>query len=117
MSGMGNVVKIKRSTPLAGVLRIVDAQKHINKVAEDSANIILTKHAKDRMYERDFSVSEVYQILRTGIIREKPQKEKKGGWSYQVEAIGFCDNRDAAVITVIMRENELVIKTVMWLDL
>lgn len=92
-----------------------DAQEKINKLAIDSSNVAISTHAIERMSQRDFMRTDILDILKNGIIAEEPEKRKNGDLHYKVECRKFRGGRDAAVIIAI-REDKLIVITVMWLD-
>lgn len=94
------------------------AQSLINTLASDSFNVFIPngQHGEERMMGRDFTLPDIIEILREGIIREEPRWES-GTWKYKVEVIGFRGRIGAAVVTLIMKnKTELRVATVMWLD-
>jgi hypothetical protein len=88
----------------------------IRERSMDSANVVLTFHAQDRMQERDISAAEVFRILREGQVHEAPVREDGGDWKAEIEK-RLPGRRDAAVVTVIRAGGSLVVVTVMWRDL
>jgi hypothetical protein len=88
----------------------------IRNRAQDSANVVLTFHAQDRMQERDISAAEVFRILREGEVFGDPVREAGGDWKAEIEK-RLPGRRDAAVVTVIRAGGSLVVVTVMWRDL
>ena len=95
-----------------------EAQTTINTLARDSYNVFIPplEHAEQRKDYRDFTDSDIIEILRDGIIREDPRWEK-GEWKYKLEVVGFRGRIGAAVVTMIMKQKtELRVVTVMWLD-
>jgi Domain of unknown function (DUF4258) len=91
-------------------LPISDAQRIINELALKTSNIKFTAHARERMVERDMTDADVYEILRTGIIKRKPKKEGKD-WCYRVELLGF-ESPVGVVITAIKGKKVLLPITV-----
>lgn len=95
----------------------LDAQKKINNLAKDSSLVFITEkgHAEERMDQRDFTRSDIIDILREGIIIEDPSW-RKNDWCYKVQIKGFRGRIGAAVVTVIYENSKLFVVTVMWLD-
>jgi hypothetical protein len=91
------------------------ATQAIRARAEDSANVILTDHAQERMAERGIIALEVYRILRTGIVDVAPTRLTDGDWKAEIEQ-RMPGGRDAVVVTVVKRDERLVVVTVMWRD-
>jgi hypothetical protein len=114
---MNNIVKFGNQNKDVLKLDIVEATELINKLAYDSGNIFLKKHARKRMQERDFIFDEVLQILREGTINKEPEYDnKKGSWKYKVEFYKFNNNRDAACVVSLDKKKKVFVITVMWLD-
>lgn len=93
----------------------VAATQAIRQSAKDSAQVILTQHAQERMEERGISDLEVFRILREGEVFVAPTREPNGDWKAEIEK-RLPGGRDAAVVTVIRVGGLLVVVTVMWRD-
>jgi hypothetical protein len=81
--------------------------------------ITLTIHAlNDRLDERNFDISDVQKILRIGEISGNiKQGNKSGEWSCLVTGkLSLEAAREVGVATIVVREAELIIKTVEWID-
>jgi hypothetical protein len=102
--------------PIPLRLTAAAATRAIRERAQDSANVVLTFHAQDRMQERDVSAAEVFRILREGQVFGDPVREAGGDWKAEIEK-RLPGRRDAAVVTVIRAGGSLVVVTVMWRDL
>lgn len=92
------------------------ATRAIRAAAEDSANVILTDHATERMEERGIAAPEVFRILRTGTVHVQPIRLNDTDWKAEIEQ-RMPGGRDAVVVTVVRHGDRLVIKTVMWRDM
>lgn len=91
--------------------------RRIHHLAADSANVILSNHAIDRMAERDIIDVEVFRILRNGALSGEPEQTPKGEWKLKL-VMRLRGNRDAGVVTIILHGNrKLLVKTVEWEDL
>ena len=53
-------------------------------VGRDRSSISFSRHARERMVERDLWVNDIVNVLCAGNIRENPEF-KKGHWRYRVE--------------------------------
>lgn len=126
MSYMGKdvVVPIKRKStlkkvPLSPPFSKRDAQELINKAAQDSSKVKIPEgqHAQERGDWRDFTRSEIIEILREGIIRSEPVFVGNH-WRYKVEFPRFRARPFGAAVVAILRieENDIITVTVMWLD-
>ncbi len=97
-------------------LRTDEAETLIRERARVTANVIIGDHAFDRVEERSITQVDVYEILRTGMVDEAPQKNLDGDWEVTVVK-RMPGTRRAGVVTIIFREsNKLFVKTVEWMD-
>lgn len=93
------------------------AEALIKQLASDSTKVRFTIHANERMEERDISLADVLRVLCRGTVEGLPERGTKNGeWKCKMvrHARG---NREIGVITIIVRESYLLIKTVEWEDL
>lgn len=92
------------------------AQSTIRARAENSENIIFGNHARERMDERGFTTTDVLRILRKGHIDDDPEPtDKNGEWKCKVK-FNLKGKRTAGVVTIIMLNGTLFVKTVEWED-
>ncbi|MES1192662.1 MAG: DUF4258 domain-containing protein [Steroidobacter sp.] len=103
-----NVVKM-RMTPAI-------AQGLVRKLAEDSSNVIISDHALERMDERDIPDVDVFRVLRGGFVDEEPLQTEFDEWQCKI-VLKIRGAREAGVVTIILHENRLLIKTVEWEDI
>lgn len=93
------------------------AQQRIREAATVTANIIWSKHALERMEERDISDKDVLRILRGGFIEGAPKEtDRSGEWKCNV-TLKIRGGRTAGVVTIILVSGKLFVKTVEWEDL
>ena len=92
------------------------AQKRIREAATDSDNVIFGNHALERMDERGIYDSSVFEILRTGVIDGTPEITEYQEWKCKMVK-KLKGAREAGVVTIIMHNGRLFIKTVEWEDL
>ncbi len=105
----------KRGVVLPFRLGAAKAEERIREMAKTSSNVILGTHAKERCLERDFVKDDVLRILRTGMVKHEPELTKQKEWKCKV--IGrIRGSRDVGVITIILHDGRLFIKTVEWED-
>lgn len=114
---MGKVVNIseaKTKNKNDVCLTNYEAQVLINELAEKTSNIIIPvgQHGSERIIQRGFTRADVVHILRNGVIAEEPRKSGKR-WKYKLELIGY-QGKGAAVVTLIMKNNKLLVATAMW---
>ncbi len=95
-------------------MRADEAEKLIQERAADSAKVVILGHPEERCEERDINDVELYQILRGGVVTDAPRLEE-GDW-VAVISRRIRGTRDAGVVTIILREDKLIVKTVMWVD-
>jgi hypothetical protein len=92
------------------------AEQRIHSIAKDSANIIFSDHATDRMEERGIPDVQVLDILRTGFVPENPERTEHGDWKCKIVK-EIRGRRQAGVVTIILNNGRLFLKTVEWEDL
>jgi Domain of unknown function (DUF4258) len=97
-------------------LRADEAEREIKRRAEDSANVVITTHAFDRVEQRSIVAADVYRILRTGHTDGIPQKAGEGEWKV-VMVKRMPGTRLAGVVTAIASDDDqVVVVTVEWMD-
>ncbi|MBP9999423.1 MAG: DUF4258 domain-containing protein [Proteobacteria bacterium] len=90
-----------------------DATNKIREIAMDSDNIIITNHTIERMQERDFSMRDLLELLRNGYVDQEPEyNAEKQEYKYKIARV--VDTRTAAAITIIMKNEKLLVITIMW---
>lgn len=93
------------------------AQTRIRELASaDSNNVIFGHHALERMEERDISTNDALLVLQSGHIADEPELTEYGEWKCKMTK-PIRGGREAGVVTVIMHNGKLFIKTVEWEDL
>ena len=92
------------------------AQKKIREAAADSNNVILGNHALERMEERGIYDVSVFEILRTGVIEGNPEVTESNEWKCKMVK-KLRGAREAGVVTIILHNGKLFVKTVEWEDL
>src|SRR5690242_8359234 len=92
------------------------AQELIRSIAADTSKVIIGDHTKRRMAEREISAIEVYRILQTGHVMEEPSQTDMKEWKCKVVK-PIKGNREAGVVTIILRNKMLFAMTVEWEDL
>lgn len=103
--------------PLKISMNAKRAEALIRKLADDSKRVRFTTHANERMEERDISLADALRVLRNGTVEGQPEPgNKPSEWKCKMvrHARG---NREIGVITIIIRESYLLVKTVEWEDL
>ena len=70
----------------------------------------VTKHARKRMKERNLTLTDVENTIRSGAVREKPESTAQGMFKYRFET-----NRMAAIV-MFRSEDEMLIWTAFRFD-
>jgi hypothetical protein len=101
-------------------LRADEAEKIIREWSSDTARVIITEHAFERIDERSaaeiIDAPTIYRILQTGQVFGEPTKNERGHWQATMAA-RMPGGREACAVTVIVREDHtLIVRTVMWKD-
>ncbi len=84
-------------------------------LAEDTANIVITDHAEDRMFERSISFDLVLRSLRRGQISYEGHDEH--GNPILRSTIPVTSRAMSAVCSLAVQAGRLVLITTMWEDL
>jgi hypothetical protein len=92
------------------------AQALVRSIAADTSKVIVGDHAKRRMEEREISDLELYRILQSGHVMEEPSQTEYREWKCKVVKT-VKGNREAGVVTIILRSRMLFVQTVEWEDL
>jgi len=88
----------------------------IREIARDSARVVVTDHAAERMEERDIIDVDLFRILRSGhIVGSVEPGRRDGDWTVKV-VYRLKGSRDAGVVTVVLASERLVVVTVEWED-
>ncbi|HEV2565864.1 MAG TPA: DUF4258 domain-containing protein [Microvirga sp.] len=88
----------------------------IRFLSEHSERVIFGEHAQERMEERGITDDEVFTVLRIGELKGRITPGKSAGeWKCKVVAQPR-GSRQMGVVTIIMLEGHLFIKTVEWED-
>ncbi len=73
-------------------LKKSDAQKKVAQIAMDTAKVIFTDHAQERMDERNITTTHVIHTLRRGAIVEAPYLSDQDDWrmNFQYRTAGLA---------------------------
>lgn len=93
---------------------IAPMEKRIRDLAKETKNIFLSDHAQERMWERDISDAEVFQVLRVGSIAGIPWREPETGERACKVVLRRRGSRAIGVVTILLTEDGLLVKTVEW---
>jgi hypothetical protein len=106
--GSQNPISLFRLTPSV-------AEKRIREAAQDSDNVIWGDHALERMDERGITDVQVLDTLRTGMVFDLPEQTELGEWKCKIVK-ELRGRRKAGVVTIILLNGRLFIKTAEWED-
>ena len=97
-------------------LRADEAERVIRERTKETTNIVISRHAFNRIDEREITQPDVYNILRTGFVEGSPQMNIEGDWDVTVTKL-MPDGRYAGVVKIVFRKKEILfVKTVEWMD-
>ena len=91
------------------------AEKRIRQIALVTENVILGTHALERMTEREIFDVDVFHVLRSGYVDEPPEQTAQNEWKCKV-TLKIRGGRTAGVVTIILQNAKLFVKTVEWED-
>lgn len=109
LSKMGQVVKLVQK------LSKKEAEQKIHEISLNSRNVVITKHAEERMEERGFVTQDLFGILRDGYVDSEAVLDKdKNNWKYKITK-RIDTIREAGVVTAIVDDyKRLIIITIEW---
>jgi hypothetical protein len=88
----------------------------IRKLAK-ARRISWLNHAEERLWLRGFDVFDVFERLETGYIDGQIEPGKnKGEWKVKLVGVPDGASRKMGVVTIVVRELRLLVKTVEWED-
>jgi Domain of unknown function (DUF4258) len=92
------------------------AQKRIREIAQITENVILGTHARERMHEREIFDVDVFRVLREGYVDDAPELTERNEWKCKV-TLKIRGGRAAGIVTIILHNGKLFVKTVEWENL
>lgn len=92
------------------------AENRIREIAASSGAVRWSNHALERMNEREIYDVDVLRALRTGTVRDSPERTEREEWKCKV-IYRLRGSRDIGVVAIILKKDGLLIKTVEWEDL
>jgi len=90
-------------------------QDRIRALAAETKKVFISDHAAERMWERDISSMEVFEVLRLGMIDGRPWVEGSGERACKV-VLRKKGSRAIGVVTILLIEDGMLVKTVEWED-
>ena len=73
-----------------------DALGYVKGALADECVLGVSAHAKERMLERDISITQVRAVLKQGMITESPTRDTSGRWSCRFE--GYAAGEGLGVV-------------------
>jgi hypothetical protein len=111
----GEEWKVKESGVAPFKLTRAGAERRIRELADNDNNIIWGEHAQQRMAERDIEDVVVLRVLRCGYVDTEPELTEYNEWQCKV-TLKVRGSRVAGVVTIILHNGRLFVKTVEWED-
>lgn len=96
-------------------LTIREAERRIREAASKTENVIFSDHATERMEERGITDAQIYEVLRSGQVADPPELTKFGEWKCKMIK-QLRGGREIGVVTIILKNGKLFLKTVEWED-
>lgn len=90
-------------------------QTLIRRLSLDTATVVITIHASTRMKKRCITRSEVYEILRRGMIRRAPEPDPAKG-SITCKMDYYIGGRNLAAIVALTDEQPSIVVVTVLLD-
>lgn len=94
------------------------ATRFIRGLYGGSLELMYTKHARDRMAERDLIVSDLLHVIRHGFVYERGvQSTREGVYKYEMECVTpNSKGRTVRLVLIPLKKGGIKIVTVMWAD-
>jgi len=106
-----------RGRNLAFEPRADEMLARIQHLAKESRNVGFSAHAEDRMDERGITDLDTLRVLRTGHLSGPIEPGRSEG-EWKCKIVGpIKGRREVGVVTLLIRNRKLRIKTVEWEDL
>lgn len=96
-----------------------DATDTIREIASGDAKVVLTKHAKDQMANRDLILGDLMYVVKNGFVYDDPEPSTQDGYyKYAMESTTPNSNARSLRVIVIPGADENLLKfvTCMWRD-
>lgn len=77
----------------------------------NDGEVIYSSHARERMIERNFTISDILLILQKGKLAEKQYEENKKNWKYTIQGADI-DGDEGTIVTAIISNRKQLIVTV-----
>ena len=86
-----------------------DMMRHIKRIAEDTANVYISSHARMRMKKRNIIQKHIYLCLQKGFVTEGPYRDKKGDWRCNMTKVSA--GIELTVVVTVKFEDKLLVVT------
>ena len=87
-------------------------QRTVRDRAGASGNVVVVRHARERMTLRDITLHEVLGVLRCGTCSEDPQPGHDGDW--RAKLVGTATGREIVVAAAVSLRDELIVVVTVW---
>lgn len=112
---MADIRRFPRSHRSLQHLDNAEATRIVRLRAKESANVIFTFHAEDRMDERGISRLDIERVLLEGTGSSLVRNEKDE-WQITMKKKTKGSREIGAVTVILSNEDKIIVKTVMWID-
>lgn len=97
--------------------RPADLELRIREIAQNDRNVLFGTHSRERMVERGITLLDAVRVLRRGFVDGAIEAGQRAGeWKCKIVA-NVKGSRDIGVVTVVINNDRLFVKTVEWEDL
>jgi Domain of unknown function (DUF4258) len=108
---MKNVIPFKQVKRKTGSnLSVHDALKMIRTLAQDSKNVLVVQHARDRHKKHGITRRQIDICLKKGVVSEGPFMNLHGSW--QVNVSRLAAGEEITCTVAIEEEQRLIVVTV-----
>ncbi|MBX3598258.1 MAG: DUF4258 domain-containing protein [Rhizobiaceae bacterium] len=102
--------------PVAGPPNPKEFLARVRFLAQDTSFISWSRHARERMEERDISIRMAVTVIREGYLKgEVVAGKSQGEWKAKIVR-NAKGRRDVGVVVLLFRNDRLLVKTVEWED-
>lgn len=91
------------ANPISYRLNDANALKLLREVAKDSGRVVLLRHARQRMKERQITLPQVLTVLQKGTLAEPAACDLHGNWKMTVKGM-TCGQSITAACAIEMKE-------------
>lgn len=96
--------------------RLAEFEERVHNLAEKSEQVRWSRHALERMTERDIPLRVALEVLRRGyVVGHIEPGSNPGEWKAKIVR-NVKGQRDVGVIAITVRNDHILVKTVEWED-